>query len=296
MQISFYNKIAVVALVLALIALGAAVLWPSHGDGSSAKKETAFERVMRTRTLRCSYISRAHHFTIDAAAKKTSGIDYEVMEALGKLTGLKIDWVEETGVGAFPELLSSGKVDAHCVTMWTNVARSTRVIATGPVLYTPVYAYVRAGDTRFDGNIAALNGENMIISVADSGTMKAIADATFPKARQFALTGLSTEAELLLNVATRKADATFADELAVYDYNKNNPDKQLKRVAGVVPLRTYSEAFDVAMGEWELREVLSTAVNELHNNGTIDRILGKYENVPGEIMRVAMPYAGGQKL
>jgi ABC-type amino acid transport substrate-binding protein len=289
------NKITVVALVLAVAVLGMAVLQLPHGDGSTAKKETAFERVMKTQTLRCSYISRAHHFTIDSAAKQMSGIDYEVMEAIGKLLHLNIVWSEETGVGAFPELLSSGKADAHCVTMWTNVARATRVIATGPVLYTPVYAYVRADDTRYDNHIEALNDENSIISVADSGTMKAIADASFPKAKQFALTGLSTEAELLMNVATHKADATFADELAVHDYNKNNPDKQLKRVVGVPALRTYSEAFDVAMGEWELRELLSAALNELHNNGTIDRILSKYENMPGELLRVIMPYAVGQK-
>lgn len=288
MKTSIYNKFAMAAFVLALVALWAVAFQPARK--AEAKKETAFERVMKTHALRCSYISRAHHFTIDPAAKKISGLDYEVMEAIGKLTHLKIDWVEETGVGAFPELLSSGKVDAHCVTMWTNVARSTRVIATSPVLYTPVYAYVRADDDRFDNNIEALNQDDKIISVADSGTMKAIADASFPKAKQFALPGLSTEAELLLNVATRKADATFADELAVSDYNKNNPDKRLKRVAGVPALRTYAESFDVAMGEWALRELLTTAVNELQNNGTVERILTKYENTPGEIRRVVMPY------
>ena len=289
------NKTAIVALIVALTALANVALRPVQDGSASAKKETAFERVMKTRSIRCSYISRAHHFTIDPAAKQMSGIDYEVMEAIGKLTHLNIIWNEETGVGAFPELLSSGKDDVHCVTMWTNVARSTRVIASAPVLYTPVYAYVRADDARFDNNLEALNDESVTISVADSGTMKAIADASFPKAKQFAVTGLSTEAELLMNVATRKADATFADELAVHDYNKNNPDKQLKHIVGIAPLRTYSEAFDVAMGEWELRELLSAAINELHNNGTIDRILRQYENVPGEILRVTMPYAAGSK-
>ena len=295
MKTATYNKIAVVALIVAIASLGIALLRHAPGESASAKKETAFERVMRSRAIRCSYISRAHHFTIDSAAKQISGIDHDVMEAIGQLTHINIVWNDETGVGAFPELLSSGKDDVHCVTMWTNVARSTRVIASAPVLYTPVYAYVRADDARFDNNLEALNDESVIISVADSGTMKAIADASFPKAKQFAVTGLSTEAELLMNVATRKADATFADELAVHDYNKNNPDKQLKHIVGIAPLRTYSEAFDVAMGEWELRELLSAAINELHNNGTIDRILRQYENVPGEILRVTMPYAAGSK-
>jgi ABC-type amino acid transport substrate-binding protein len=286
------NKVGYAALVIGLLGLALVLFRPApSGEGALAKKETAFERVMRTGTLRCAYIPRAHHFIIDSAANQKSGIDHDVMEAIGKLLHIKIDWVEETGYGSYPEQLNSGKEDALCVTVWTSVARAARVLYTSPVIYSPLYAYVRDGDTRFDGKLESLNDEKITLSVIDGGTVKAIADTSFPKAKLFALPGLSDDPQQMLSVVTGKGDASFFDEMMIGDYNKLNPEKKLRRVAGVPPVRTYPETFSVAMGEFELRELLSAAIAELHNNGTINRILTRYENVPGEIMRVVPPYA-----
>ncbi len=288
------NKTSLVALILALIALLVVIARPV-GHEVAAKHETAFERVTRSGTLRCAYIARAHHFTIDAATKQISGIDYEVMEAAAKLLHLKVDWVEETGYGAFPEQLQSGKEDALCVTVWTSTARAVRTLSTAPVIISPLYVFVREGDTRFDNHLEALNDEKYTLAVLDGATMKAVADTSFPKAKQFAASGLSADGEVLLNIVTGKGDAGFFDEIMVNDFNQNSPDKKLRRVSGVLPVRNYPETFSVAMGEWELREMLSVAIAELHNNGTIERILQKYETFPGEIARVVLPYVGQGK-
>jgi ABC-type amino acid transport substrate-binding protein len=228
---------------------------------------------------------------IDVATKQKSGIDYEVMEEIGKITHLKIDWVEETGYGSYPEQLSSGKEDALCTTLWASVARATRVLYTVPVQYSPLYLFARKDDTRFDGGLNLVNSEKTTVAIIDGSTMQAIVDSSFPKAKRFAVPASSEDGTVMMNVATRKADVAFLDEVMAGDYNKRNPQNMLRKVAGVTAIRTYPEPFSVAMNEWELREILNAAINELHNNGTIDRLISKYENTPGEIMRVPLPYA-----
>lgn len=289
------NKVSYFALVVGVFALAMNFVHAPSTEGEG-KKETAFERVLRTQTLRCAYVPRAHHFMINASTKQMSGIDYEVMEAVGELIHLKIDWVEETGYGSYPEQLNSGKEDALCTTLWASVARATRVLYTAPVHYSPLFLYTRAGNMRFDNNLEAVNNEAVTLAIIDGATMQAVADSGFPKAKKFAVPASSEDGTVMLNVATGKGDATFLDELMASDYNKHSPDKKLRRVAGVGPVRIYPEPFSVAMGEWALRELLNLAITELHNNGTIERILRKYENVPGELMRVPPPYGAAPKL
>jgi ABC-type amino acid transport substrate-binding protein len=286
------NKIAYSALILALIALALTALRPANNFGfQPTKKETAFERVMRTRTLRCGYSVWAPFFMIEPNTKAMSGTDYEIIEAIGKVANLKIDWQDEVGFGTFPEQLQSQKDDAFCVSVWISAARAQRVELTTPADYSPLYAYVRDGDTRFDNNLDAINNENVTITVIDGSAIKAVADGTFPKAKQFALPGDSDGSQMLMALAARKGDVTFDDEFTIHEYNDHNPDKKLRRVPSPNPVRIYGGAFSVGKGEWELRDELNAAIAELLGNGTIDRILSKYEVVPGSILHAAKPYA-----
>ncbi len=288
------NKTSILALIIAVAALAVVVLRPAT-NVTSEKKETAFERVMRTHTIRCAYTVYPPYLMIDPNTKKMTGIDYEVTEAIGKAAHLKIDWQEEVGFGSFPEQLRSGKQDVFCVSVWLSAARSQRVEMTVPELYMPLYAFVRDDDTRFDGNLSALNDEKNTVVVVDGSTTQAVAATSFPKAKQLALPDSSDGAQTPLTLSMRKADVMFNDEFSVNEFNKNNPDKKLRRVANVGPVRTFPEVFAVGKGEWELRDILSAAIHELNNSGVIGQILDKYEPVPGAFLRVASPYASPQK-
>lgn len=281
-----------VALAVAIVALVLSFMRPPapSDTGKSTAHETALERVQKTRTLRCAYSTWAPYLMIDPANGNKSGIDYDIMEAVGKRVGLKIDWQAEVGYGSFPEQLHSGKSDAFCVTVWTSSARAGRVILTRPVHYTPVYAFTRDRDTRFDNNIAAINDPSITIAVLDGSTHKTIADNSFPKAKQFSLPEISDGVQPLMALATGKADVVFNDQFLMDDYNKHNPDKPFRRVVSDKPVRSYGEAFAVAPDEWELREYLNSILDELQADGTIDGIISKYETSPGAISRMAKPY------
>lgn len=292
MTSSAATKLAGLALVVSLLALAGVYLRPAiHAGNTAAKKETAFERVMRTRTLRCAYAMWPPHFMIDSKTGEKQGINYELWEAIGKVANLKIEWVEEVGYGSFPDNLNSGKEDAFCSGSWMSVPRGQKVEYTAPSEYTPLYAYVREGDTRFDHNIGALNDQQYTISTVDGSTMAAVADKSFPKAKKHALPGLADDSPVILAVAEGKADATFMEDMIIGSYNKNNPDKKLRRVITDNPVRTFGASFSVAKGEWQLRDMINVALAELQGDGTIDRIISKYEIIPGSILRVAKPCA-----
>ena len=283
-------KAGYLSLVIAILALGVVLFRAPHTSDSASKKETAYERVMHTRTLRCAYSSRAHHFMRRADNKTISGIDYEIMEAIGKAAHIKIEWAEEVGLGAFPVLLNSGKQDAMCTPVWASVTRAQRVVASAPILYSPLYAYVREDDHRFNNNLEAINNEKVTIAVVDSSPGAFVAETAFPKAKPYALPIDNADSDRVLAVATGKADVVLVDEATAGSYNEHNAAHKIRRVSSSTPVRMFPETFYVAMNEWALREFLNAGIADLQNNGTLDRILDKYEPDPTAIARVASPY------
>jgi len=290
------NKFHTLLLVAAVVLLSFIALRPSgEGAGPASKQETAFERVMRTRTIRCAYGVWPPRFIIDPAGNKLSGIDYEVMEEIGRVTGLKIVWDGEfAGPGVVADQLQSGKQDVCCVALWANGRRAQRLEMSVPVDYMPLYAFVRDGDVRFDNNIDAIDDDKVSIALADGSAQKAIADSNFPKAKRHAISQDQSTTETFLAVAMGKADVVFSDPSVIRDYNLRNPDRKLRRVPSLAPIKVFANIFGVAKGEFELRDLLSAAVQELQGDGTIDRILSKYETEPGGILRVAVPYREGR--
>ncbi len=286
------NKLSVVAVVVALVALVVPLLHsPDKGGEPAAKKETAFERVMRTRTIRCAYALWPPFAMSDPNTGAKSGINHEVMEAIGKVANLKIEWLEEVGFGSFPDQLRSGKEDVFCTGAWMSVPRAQRIEYTAPIEYGVLYAYVRENDARFDGKLETLNDENVTMAVIDGNTSDAVTEAEFPKAKRYAVPSAADAAQLLLTVATGKGDAVIVDDFQISDYNAHNPSNKLRRVAGTPPLRTFGTAYAVAKGEWELRDLINVALSELQLNGTVERIIKKYETTPGSVVRVVKPYA-----
>lgn len=286
------GRVAYLALAIAVIALGIAVLrGPGGKETAAPKNETAFARVMRTRTLRCAYATWPPYLAVDPNTKKLSGVDHAIFEAIGKAANIKIEWQEEVGYGVVSEQLGSGKQDAFCANIWLSAYRAQGLELTSEAYYMPLYAYVRADDNRFDENLRALNDDKVTVAFTDGSAQKTASIAAFPKAQHFAVPQMADQGETLIAVARKKADVVLADPLVILDYNRNNPKAPLKHVEGTGPVRTYGAVYAVAKDETALRNFLDAALKELLNDGTIDRIIGHYEAVPGAILRVATPYA-----
>jgi ABC-type amino acid transport substrate-binding protein len=285
----------VVLIVLAFLA-GLAGAWffasglaGKNMTGITVSRETAFDRVMRTQTLRCGYGVWPPFVIKDANSGKLSGMTHDYVETLGEALKLKVVWAEEVGWGDFPAALESGRIDAFCVGVWPNAARARQVDFVTPITYQPSYAFARADDKRFDNSLDAINDPSFTASVQDGDSSAAIAAADFPKAKTLQIPQLAHWSELYINIVARKADVTFLDPVSAAEYNASNPGK-IRRVPSKTPIRVFGNSIALAQGEDKLRRMLDTATQELISSGKSERIIVRYERFPGTFLRPAFPY------
>ena len=255
----------------------------------SAPKETAYDRVMRTKTLRCGYALWPALIEKDPNGGRLSGIFVDYLEELGHSTGLKIEWTAELGFGDFVEALRVGRIDAMCSGTWTNAQRGMVVDFVTPISYQGVTAFVRADDTRFDHNLQAINSPEVTISTVEGASSQEIAETFFSKAKLMSLPQLSESSQQLLNVVSGKADVTFTDRYTVGQFLANNPG-QLREVPADYPVNLFGNPIAVAKGEYALKQSLDNATQQLINVGIINQIIKKHETYPNTIYRPAVPY------
>ena len=249
-----------------------------------------YDRVLEKRTLKCGYNYYQPVLWKDAKTNELKGIYVDYMQALGEVTGLKVEWTAEVPWADAPIALKSKKVDAFCAGTWADAKRGLQIAFTTPVFFNAIEAYARADDDRFDKQLNAINNADITIVTLDGAQVDDIAKQDFPKAQRFALTAMSSDAEQLLALAAGKGDITFTNHGPAHAYMIANPGK-IKRVAPDKPLRVFSVTTAVDIQEQALLSVLNNATQQLHQAGIIDKILDKYEkDFPGAIMRVAKPY------
>jgi ABC-type amino acid transport substrate-binding protein len=241
-----------------------------------AQAETAYERVIKTGTLRCGYGVFEPMVMRDANTGALSGIFYDLMQEIAKVSGLKVEFVEEIDWGQITEALKSGKIDAHCAGMWGTGKRGTVMAFSDPLFYGVAAAAVRVDDNRFDNNIEAMNDAAVRLSINDGDVSEDIANRMFPKAQRVAKPQNSGEEYLLMNVVTNKADASFTAPSIVRAFIEKNPNTLKFVPMKIGTLGINQHVIGVEIHEQELQDLLNAAVAELKNNGVIERIFAKY--------------------
>lgn len=285
---NFLNVIK--SAILGVLIFGISIFILSCGGGvRNISEKDAYDRVNAEGKIRVGYISYPPSFIKDPNTGQMSGIFYEVLQEAGKNLDLKIDYTEEVAWGTMIEAVKSNRVDLVSTGIWPTSARGKSADFSTPLYYSTVRAYSAANDNRFDGNIDAVNNADVRIAVVDGEMSSIIARTDFPIAQAKSLTQSTDIAQLLLEVATKKADLTFVEPAVASEYMNANPGK-IKEVVNVKPLRIFPNVMMVAKGEQRLLSTLNTAINELINNGFVDKVIQKYEKYPGSFQRVAVPY------
>jgi ABC-type amino acid transport substrate-binding protein len=257
--------------------------------GPTGSTDDTYARTIRDGRIRVAYISYPPSFIKDPNTGAFSGIFHEVLQEVGKNLGFKIDYTEEVGWGTMIEAIKSNRVDLVCTGLWPTTARGKLADFTSPLYYSTVRAYTRADNSRFDGNLALINDPAVKISAVDGEMSSIIAKDDFYKAQMNGLPQNTDVSQVLLEVATNKSDVTFVEPAVAMEYIKNNPGK-IKEVPNVKPLRVFPNVMMVGKGEDRFRSTMNTAIQELVNNGFVDRVIDKYEKYPNSFQRVATPY------
>lgn len=282
------HYIAVVILALVMGMAGAALVG-RHDTVQTVETETAFARVMRTRTLRCGYASWAPMIIIDGNTKQISGVAHDIIEAIAKKIDLKVEWVEESGWGEFAQALNNKRFDAYCEGLFSTTQRESVIAFTHPFAYSKMNLWTQGSNTKFDNNLVLINDPATRVVVIDGTTAAAMAHRGFPNASFISLPELTPVSNLYLELSGNKADITIMEAASAGDFMKQNPG-QIKLVEGGDGYRVLPNKFAVAEGEYALQQLLNTGIEELNSEGILDEILAQYEPFPGSYYRVAKPY------
>ncbi|MDX2028852.1 MAG: transporter substrate-binding domain-containing protein [Alphaproteobacteria bacterium] len=279
-MMNFKTGAAILLLGLLGGVLGANLIAPK--DILSRPKETALERVLRTGTLRCGYNDWQPFFKKEGVNGKPEGFLVDLMNALGEHANLKVEWTTFIDWGNAPADLGAGKADTFCAAIYANAARARGMLFGEVVGYQYLEVFVRADDNRFTGTPEEAFNRSDITIVGWEGTPTLMqAKVRFPKAKALSLSTNEGTSSAYISVATGKADVFFTSMADAQNYMKNNPGK-LKRLDRKYNLGRQSITVNAAMGEHDLLNFLSTAMRELKNDGTFDRIYRDYNaRVPG---------------
>lgn len=269
-------KNIIVSVLSAIVAayLTVQIVDNSHQAGA-VSKETAYERVLRTSVLKCSYGLWEPAVMRDPNTGELSGLIYDLMQEAGKALNIKIEFDHEIDWSAIATDLQAQKADAHCAGVWATPARGRQMAFTDPVSFLPAVAFVKANDKRFDQDINAINSPDVTIAIIDDDVSEEIATRDFPLAKRIARPQLGNVEDLLMMVADGKADITFDGPNRYKPYDAANPGK-LRMLSTLKPIRIFPNTIAVDIHEQELLQMLNTTIHQLQDNGTFDRLKQKY--------------------
>jgi len=255
----------------------------------NTQHETGMQRVLRTGKIRCSYLLYSYYFQKDPNTGKLSGIFHDVMEEIGRRSDLKIDWVEEVGFQNIFPGLNANRCDVFCGGLWPNATRAKAALFSRPVFYSAITTWCRTSDNRFSKDLSIINSPSFKIATIDGAMEDIIAKSDFPQAKRESLPELSPFVQNLLNVVHNKADVTFAEPMVVNEFLGQNPNT-LKQIAPEKPLRIFGNSLAVKLEEQGLKEFLDVALEEIVNDGQLDKIIGRYKLNKGTVYPLARPY------
>jgi len=266
---------------LGLAALGGAVgavATQSNSDVTTAPRESVYERVMRTKTLRCGYIPYSYNFVVDVNSSKKFGVMYDLVNEMGRLLDLKIDWVEELTWATVPTALQAGRVDVMASGMWIDSHYARYVGFSRPIFYNSIGAYVRSDERRFS-NIEQLNNPLVRVVSRDGGTSGIIRNQDFPKTTLVSLPSGVSDGEMLSYLTTGKADVIFYGDDYMAQFMKTNPGK-VKRLFSGDQLRKFAIAIATPIQDQQIASVINNSLIELSGSNFVDKLL-KAQALPG---------------
>lgn len=286
------RTILIIFISVVLSVIVTALVLKQESEGAKAPPQSAYDRVMESGTIRCGYGISPPWILRDPNTKEMSGLNVDTMKAIARRLNLKLEWGEETGWGTLAPALATGKVDVACSGLWIQGPQARELAFTRPYSYNSLYAYARADETRFNGNLAAINDPSIRFVTVDGEVTEQIHDLYFPKSQKASIPSGGANEHSYIQVTTGKADVVTLDDVSVAEFNRKNPDTPLKRLSDT-PLITYGTGLAVDNDEMKLRDLLDAAITELANTGELEQIMRPYqERYPGAIRAPALPYKG----
>jgi len=264
------SKLALVALLTAAATLLAACGGGSGSTGSTGDSELA--KVKEAGVLKVgtegTYAPFSYH---DPKTNQLTGFDVEVIAAVAKKLGVKVEYVETPWDAIFAGLASK---------RFDVIANQVTRTAEREGLYGLSETY-----TVSEGVVATRADDSSISTVADLKGKKSAQSLTSNWAQVAKDNGAQVEsvegfAQAVLLLKQKRVDATVNDNLAVLEYQKNSGDTSIKVAAKTGD--TSEQVVATRKGS-DLVAAINQALTDLAEDGTLKTISEKYfqEDVTG---------------
>lgn len=259
-------------------------------DSSKVGTETLQDKVVNSGTIKAAY-TIYYPGCIKDGNGNLKGVFIETIERAASDLNLKVEWVEEVGWGTQIAGLENDKFDMLGSSVWANPKRAKAATLSIPLYYSQLYVYTRADETKFDSikSYTELNKEDYLFTLVDGGTGQVIWKNMFPKSRNISLPESTDFGVSFADVTSRKADLIIMEPYQAEKFLATNPNS-IKKLDLDLPLKVYGNCFMFKKGEFEYEHMLNTVLQDLINEGFVDRLLEKYEEYPNSFLRVDKPF------
>lgn len=254
----------------------------------AADKESAYDRVIRTGTIKVGYTVWPPYQIQDPNSGELSGLSFDYMKMIGELLGVKVEYVPMSGLGMQVEDFKQGRYDV-VVNDGPYVFTMIKFIDfSDPVFYAPVYAYVRQDEKRFK-TLQDLNKPEVTFVGLDGDLSVDLVGRMYPKAKLRTLPASTDPGQMMINVQTGKADVAIVDPGSINTFNQNN-DPDLINFAPDTPVAVYPIGFSMAKDDGKLLSMINGTVAALLNTNSIQPLLDKWLPDKNAVYPVGKPY------
>lgn len=198
-----------------------------------------------------------------------TGFDIELVEAIGKVLGRKIEWVDIDFKGLVPGLVSK-RFDMAVSAIYITDERRKVVDFTQPYYAGGLVAMVKDGNTSIK-TPADLNGKKVSVQVGTKSV--AFVKEKFP---QVQLIEVEKNQEMFNLVDIGRSDAAVTGKPAAYQYVRTRPGLK------VLPEQLTTEEYGMAIRKDlpELTKAVNAALDKLKADGSYAQIVKKW--FPGQ--------------
>lgn len=278
----------ILALGLAVVA-AVAVVQCHRPAAPAAALNPAMARIEATQTLRCGYVPYYPAMVKDEKTAEFKGFDVDLMQAVTQRLGVKLEWSVESSWMNVVTDLTAGKFDMLCNTYWTNPQTAQHTLYSRPIFYQPLFIAAREADTRFDNDLQRINAKDITIAVLDGDAPVEIAAETFPQAKLHALPHNVPFAQVMLEVASGKADVTIVDANNFGGFAAANPG-QLKLVQVDKPVRVLPVSFVFGPHDYLLKNAVDNVLDQMILEGSAAKIVKRGATHPSALYPAIIPY------
>ncbi len=285
------TKTILLSVLVSLAVTFTAANWLGWGGDAQTKvvgKESVYDRVMRTKTIRCGYTLRPGFVMKDVNSGQLSGVVVDYVRELGNGLSFNVEWNDEIAPGEVGAALDSGKIDLYCAALWPNAPRARVMDMVMPIATSVMGVYIRNNETRQFTDYGQLNDSAITVALIDGTAPAQIIQRLFPAVKKYALPQLTPHTDLALAVESGKADFALIDSYAAEEFMAHNAGKIRQLMLGK-PFAAFPNSIALKRGEYEFKRMLEISTLELIGTGVIEKIVKKYEQHPGTIIPVASP-------